>query len=256
MPDIKELLKQLKTNADAKNTLIEDYNYNQIIIRKGFNANGSLHEIGSSTYQISYYKGYQIKRLIEKDGKPLNEKEQKKADREAQKAVEDVEKMIAKKEKNQEDSGNFYSDVLKASNLLNPRRERFRGREVIVFDFEPNPEFDMKNASSILKFFGKVVGVMWVDEKDKEAVRVEAVLADNFKIGGGFVAKLNRGASFVFEQNRLNDEVWLPSLMEVNLSAKIFLLKGMNLNQTVKSYNFSKFKADVEGSGVEDVKKP
>jgi len=24
---------------------------------------------------------------------------------------------------------------------VNPRRERFRGQDVLVFDFEPNPEF-------------------------------------------------------------------------------------------------------------------
>ncbi len=262
LPDIKALLQQLYTNADNKNKIVDDYSYNQTVIKRDFDSKGNLRETDSSMYQVSLYKGYQVRRLVEKNGKSLSDKEQKKADEEAQKAIEDIDKAITKREKekakpkpeDQEKSGNFYSDVLKASNLINPRRERFRGRDVIVFDFEPNPNFDMKNAASMLKFFGKVAGVMWIDEKDKEAVRMEAVLADNFKIGGGLVARLNKGASFVFEQDHINDEVWLPSLMEVNLSARVLLLKGMSLNQIVKTSNYNKFKSEVKDSEVEKLK--
>lgn len=262
LPDIKALLQQLYTNADNKSKIVDDYSYNQTVVQRDFDSKGNLRETDSSTYQVSIYKGYQVRRLVEKNGKPLSEKEQNKADENAQKAIEDIDKVITKREKekakqkpeDQEKSGNFYSDVLKASNLINPRRERFRGRDVIVFDFEPNPKFDMKNATSILKVFGKVAGVMWIDEKDKEAVRMEAILADNFKIGGGLVARLNKGASFVFEQDHINNEVWLPSLMEVNLSAKVFLLKGVSVNQIVKTSNYSKFKSEVKDSEIDKVK--
>ena len=34
----------------------------------------------------------------------------------------------------------------------------------------------MKNAKSMLKFFVKTAGVMWIDEKDKQVARLEAVL--------------------------------------------------------------------------------
>jgi len=32
---------------------------------------------------------------------------------------------------------------------------------------EPDPAFDYKNAKSVLKFFGKTAGVMWIDEQDE-----------------------------------------------------------------------------------------
>jgi hypothetical protein len=89
--------------------------------------------------------------------------------------------------------------------LKNPRRERFRGRDVVVFDFEPNPNFDYKNAKSFLKFFGKTAGVMWIDAEDKQVARIEAVLADSFNIGGGVLAKLRKGASFTLEQERVGN---------------------------------------------------
>jgi sRNA-binding regulator protein Hfq len=97
---------------------------------------------------------------------------------------------------------------------------------------------------------------MWIDEKDKQVVRIEASLFDNFKIGGGLLANLKKGATFMMEQERVNDEIWLPSLIDVNMSVKVFLVKGINLNQTVKSYNYRKFTTEVTDTKIDDVKKP
>jgi hypothetical protein len=68
--------------------------------------------------------------------------------------------------------------------------------------------------------------------------RLEAVLFDNFKVGGGFLANLKKGASFALEQERVNDEIWLPSVADINLSVKVLLVKGINVNQIVKSYDY------------------
>jgi len=140
--------------------------------------------------------------------------------------------------------------VLRASNLLNPRRERYKGRDVIVFDFEPNTSFDYKNARSILKFFGKTAGVMWIDERDKQVARLDAVLFDSYKVGGGILANLKKGASFTLEQERINDEIWLPSIADINLDLRVLLVKGFNVNQVIRSYNYKKFQTEVEDATV------
>ena len=97
---------------------------------------------------------------------------------------------------------------------------------------------------------------MWIDEKDKQVARLEASLFDNFKIGGGFVANLKKGASFALEQERVNDEIWLPSIADVNLSVKVLLVKGINVNQIVKSYDYRKFATEVKDSKVNEIKNP
>ena len=262
LPDIPQLLKELYKNTDEKVKIVEDYSYNEKIAEREFDKNGNLAVKESATYQVSFYKGFRLYRQIEKNEQPLSEKEQQKADADAQKGIAEIDKWLAKKAEkdakakpeDQKEKTNFYAEVLKASNLVNPRREKFRGRDVIVFDFEPNPNFDLKNATTMLKVFGKVAGVIWIDERDKEVVRMEAVLADSFNYGGGLVAKLKKGASFVLEQDRVNDEIWLPSLTEINLSVRVFLVKGMSLNQTVKTYNYSKFKTEVKDSKIDEIK--
>lgn len=265
LPDIPTLLRELQANEDRVEAILENYSFTQKNISRELGKNGVLRETGSETIQISFHKGNRIRRTIEKDGKPLSEKDQADEDENVQKRVAEIEKEIAKREArtvSQSNSGApdgegqriSIAEVLRASQLVNPRRERFRGREVVVFDFEPNPNFDFKNAKSFLKFFGKTAGVMWIDEADKQVARLEASLFDNFKVGGGLLANLKKGASFALEQERVNDEIWLPSVADINLSIKVLLVKGINVNQVIKSYDYRRFKAEVKDSKINEIK--
>jgi len=267
LPDIPELLKELQANSDRIEELLESYSYSQKVTKRELNKKGILEITDSETNQLSFYEGYRISRLVAKDGKPLTPEQQRKEDKEVEKRVKKIEKKIAKQEArtvSQSSNGSpdedgrriSVAEVLRASKLLNPRREILSEREVIVFDFEPNPNFDFKNAKSFLKFFGKTAGVMWIDEKDKQVVRLEAVLADSYKIGGGVLAKLRKGASFVLENDRVNDEIWLPSRADINLSVRVLLFGGVKVNQIVESFDYRKFKTEVEDSKVNDIKQP
>ncbi len=255
LPDIAKLLTELQSNEDEVEKLLDQYSYTQRSTRRAVDKNGVLKDGESETWQLSFYKGNRIRRIIEKNGKPLSPAEQKDADRDAEKRVDEIEKELDKKQKDaarpsEESRRISVAEVLRASRLLNPRRERFRGRDVIVFDFEPNPQFDYKNAKSMLKLFGKMAGVMWIDEKDKQVARLEAYLAESFNIGGGVLAKLRKGASFTMEQERLNDEIWLPSLAVINLSVRVLLVKGIDVNQEIRSYDYRKFSTEVKDATV------
>ncbi len=262
IPDLMGLLRQVQANQEKIENILEEYTFTETSIERVADKNGTLHEKGSETNQITFYKGTRIYRLIEKNGKPLSGKEQEKEDKDVAERVAELEKKIARREekKNAGETGPAdeeqrvsIAEVLRASNLMNPRRERFRGREVIVFDFEPNPNFDYKNAKSILKFFGKTAGVIWIDENDKQVARMEAYLADSFSVVAGLV-KLRKGASFSMEQDRINNEIWLPLIREINLSARVFLVKGLDFNQTTRFGNYKKFKAEVKDAKVDPIK--
>ena len=138
LPDIRQLLAELQTNEDRVEALLENYSFTQKIIKRELTKQGVVLETDSETYHMSFYKGNRLKRLIEKNGKPLSEKEQADEDHEISKRVEDIEKRLAKldgKPDAEDDKRISIAEMLRASNLVNPRRERFRGREVIVFDF-------------------------------------------------------------------------------------------------------------------------
>lgn len=262
LPDIPTLLADVQANEEKVDELLDSYTYLRRSTRRDIGKDGLLRETGSETYQLSFYKGHRIARMVEKNGKPLSPSEQADEDKKAAEQAVDIEKAIAKREKREitgppsgdKDRRISIAEVMRASKLTNPRRERFRDRDVIVFDFEPNPSFDYKNAKSMLKFFGKTAGAMWIDEKDKQVARLEAYLADSFNVGGGLVAKLKKGASFTLEQERVNDEIWLPSTADINLSVRVLLVKGIDLNVVVKSYDYRKSTTEVKDAKVDEIK--
>ena len=269
LPDIAALLQEVKQNEDRVDELLEKYTFTQTETTRELDSNGQLREKESETFEMTFYKGNRIRRLIEKNGKPLTPDQEADETKRIEKRVREIEKREAEKAKKaqkqaerevaQESSGPpddergqriSIADVLRASKLINPRRERFRDRDVIVFDFEPLPGY--KPQKSYEKFFGKTAGAIWVDASDKQVARVEARLIDSYKVGGGLLASLKEGATFVLEQDHINNEIWLPSRADINLGVRVLLVKGFNVNSVVTYGNYKRFNVESEKEKLKD----
>ncbi len=266
LPDIKALLDEIRSNAEKVDAILENYSYTELRIDRDLDKSGDLIEKGSEKKLLTFYKGYRISRLVEKNGKPLSSSDQEKEDREAVKQVGEIEKRIAEKERKAisdrdtnsgtggQPSGEgqriTIADALKGSLLTNPRRERYKGIDVIVFDYEPNSAFKPQTRNE--KLFALCNGAVWVDSKTKQVVRLDAVLT---KSAGNFLAAARKGASFSIENELINGEIWLPSQADVNLSVRI-LFAGISINNLIKYGDYSKFKSEVIDGKVDDVKKP
>ena len=72
-------------------------------------------------------------------------------------------------------------------------------------------------------------------------IRDRAHFAEGVKIGGGLVASLQKGSNFVFEQEKINDEVWLPSYAEVHFAGRIFVVK-LKQNAIDRYTDYKKFR--------------
>ncbi len=271
LPNIDALLQEVKANEDKVDEILEKYTYTEKQTDRESDASGQLREKKSETFELTFYKGNRIKRLIEKNGKPLAANELESENKRIEKRVREIEKKEAEKEKKaskerelaQETAGTpddengqriSIADVLRASKLTNPRRERFRNRDVIVFDFEPLPGY--KPQKRVEKFFGKTAGAIWVDANDKQVARVEARLVEAYKVAGGMLASLKEGATFVLEQDRVNNEIWLPTRADINLSIKVLMVKGINANSVIEYGNYKRFQVDAEKEKLKDPTKP
>jgi hypothetical protein len=97
-------------------------------------------------------------------------------------------------------------------------------------------------------------GAMWIDIEDKQVARLEAVLADNYKVGGLLMANLKKGAYFITEKERVGNEIWLPSSAELNISVKALLVAGFSANQIARYYDYQKFSTEVKDSKMDEIK--
>ena len=252
LPDLKALFKEIDDNQKAIDKLKENYAGSQSEEETEFEGDGKTKKHEINEYTFFYLNGDEITTMVKKDGKPLSDAEQKKENEKTQKRIEEHQKRAAKKEakeeKAKEEGKSDEKDepgveiFLRACQFVNPRRERFRGQDVLVFDFEPNPEF--KPHKLVDKVVQKLAGVVWVDEKAHDVARLEAYFTGDMKIGGGLLANLQKGTSFVFEQSFVNNEVWLPTYMEAHVGVRLLLLKGIKANIVTRYWDYKRFNVE------------
>ncbi|HUL16395.1 MAG TPA: hypothetical protein VLV88_10385 [Terriglobales bacterium] len=249
LPDLKALFKEIDANQEAINKIKENYAGTRDEEETEYDKTGKVTKDEKTEYTFFYLNGDEISTLVKKDGKPLSEEEQKKENEKTRKHIEDIQKEQAKKAAKEEkekqegkkDSGDDpgIEDFLRACEFVNPRRERFRGRDVLVFDFEPNPEFKAHNLAE--KVAQKLAGVVWVDEQAHQVVRLEAYFLNDFRFAGGLLANLQKGTSFVFEQEYVNNEVWLPTYLEAHVGVRVLLVKGFKVNAVTRYSDYQRF---------------
>jgi len=252
LPDLKALFKEIDENQKVLDKLKENYAGSQSEEETELEGDGRVKKHEVNEYTFFYLNGNEITTLVKKDGKPLSEAEQKKENEKTQKRIAEQQKREAKKEakeeKAKEEGKSDEKDepgievFLRACQFVNPRRERFRGQDVLVFDFEPNPEF--KAHKLVEKLAQKLAGVVWVDEKAHDVARLEAYFTGDMKIAGGLLANLQKGTSFVYEQAFVNNEVWLPTYMEAHIGVRFLLVKGIKASVVTRYSDYKKFNVE------------
>ena len=253
LPDLKALFKEVDDNQKAIDKIKENYAGSRTEEETEYDGSGKVKRVEKKEYNFFYLDGDEVSTLVKKDGKPLNEEEQRKENERVQKEIKDIQKREAKKEAKEEkkkEEGKEEKDkddpgievFLRASQFVNPRHERFRGQDVLVFDFEPNTEFKAHKLAE--KVVQKLAGVVWIDEKAHDVARLEAYFLGDFKFAGGLLANLQKGTSFVFEQDFINNEVWLPTYEEAHVGVRVLLVKGLKLNEVTRYSDYKKFNVE------------
>jgi len=248
LPDIRALMLEVQAHQKELEKVRENYTYSSLQTTQDIDANGQVKKTESEEGEDFFVNGHVIERKVKKDGQPLNDSEQ-------QKETERVTKQVEKAEKTPPDQplegqSISISRVLEIMDVRNPRREVYRGRAAIVFDFVGRK--DAKTHGLAEDASKKLQGTMWIDEADRQVAHMEVSFTDNFRVGGGLVASVEKGSSFRFDQNLVNGEVWLPTGAEANFQAKVLLLKNVRQHFTERDSDYKRF--HVDASGTKDAK--
>jgi len=271
LPDLKKLFEEIDANQKQIDKIKENYAGTNVEEETEFDKTGKVTKTEAKEYTFFYLNGDEISTLVKKDGKPLSDEEQKKENEKTQKRIEEIQKNEKKKEAKEEKAKEEGKEAkenedpsievfLRVSQFVNPRRERFRGQDVLVFDFEPNPEYKPKNMEE--RVVKELAGVVWVDEKAHDVARLEAYFVGDVKIGGGLLVNLQKGTSFVFEQAYVNNEVWLPTYVEAHVGLRVLLVKGIKVNVMNRYSDYKRFNVETLSTinkpkePIEDASKP
>jgi hypothetical protein len=242
LPDIHQLMLEVQAHQKQLDKVRENYTYTSLQTVQDLDSNGQVKKTESTENEDFFVNSHVIERTVKKDGKPLEGHDE-------QKETERVTKLVEKAEKTPpgqplEGQSISISRVLEIMDVRNPRREIFRGRPTIVFDFEGRK--DAKTHGLAEDASKKLQGTLWVDEADREVAHMEVRFDDNFHVAGGLVANIQKGSNFRFDQGQVNGELWLPTGAEANVQARLLLVKGMREHFVERDYDFKRFHVDTQ----------
>jgi hypothetical protein len=133
-----------------------------------------------------------------------------------------VKQDIAKFEKRRRDRADLVDAMAKAFRLTWAGRETRGARTFVKLVLDPDPNF--KPTSHFAAAFEHVHAVLWVDESQEQAARLEAEITSDITFGGGIVGKVYHGGHFVMEQSEVAPGVWLPTLYTYDVDGRKFVV--------------------------------
>jgi len=256
---MRALTRVVAENYRANYKQQRDYTYIEREVQKKLDGKGQVKSTEVRTYEVMVIYGEQFERLIEKDDKPLSEKdaaqEEERIQREVEKRKNESEEERAKRqaeeEKQRDKNREFVSDVAEAYNFRLVGSELLNGRGAWVIAAEPRAGFEPQGKAA--RFLSKFHGRMWIDKSDMQLVKLDVEATDTVSMGW-VLARVHKGTRLVYEQIRVNDEVWLPGHLNFRLDARIALFKGYNEEAERTYRDYRKFRTGARVVGVGEVR--
>ncbi len=243
LPEIRQLIEQVREHQRELDKVRENYTYTSAQTTQDMDANGQVKKTETSESEVFFVNSHAVSRMVKKDGKPLDEHEQKK---ETERVTKEAQKAQGTPP-DQQMEGQQQVSITKTLELMdvrNPRREVFRGRPAIVFDFVGRK--DAKTHGVVEDASKKLEGTLWIDEADRQVAHMDVRFIDNFRVAGGLVATIEKGSNFHFDQSPVNGELWLPTGAEANVEARVLLVKGVRQHFTERDFDFKRFKVEAQ----------
>lgn len=268
--DLAALLVELTKNEEKLQERLSEYSFVQKVTERTFNGKGAVKKESQRIYEVFPTRGgRRVLKLISENGVPLaGEKlagEERRAGKELTDAEEEFEKEQRKRQNVQPEleqrrrsdttpaGGGLEQQavltLLRTSDVYAPRIEFFRDRESIVVNFRPRAGFKPRDFNESV--FSKLAGTAWIDKEEKQIIRLETIVTENVKLGGGLLATFRKGSAIVFERTKFG-EVWLPKLFQANASARFLLIAGLDASSETEYGSYNRFEGEVKDYKVDE----
>jgi hypothetical protein len=254
-PDAETLLRAIVANQKQLEAARRNYIFHRRDEEHDADEQGNVKKTTISEYEVFFVGGWEIDRLLSRNGKALDDREKQKQDEQVAQQEKRARENIRREEAGESPDKDVItmSKFLGADRFFNLRRESYRGREVYAFDFAPKPDFKPHNLSE--KVLESLGGTLWIDEDAKQAIRLEAHLIDGIKVAGGLVGSVKKGGNVIFEQEKVNNEVWMPAYGEIHLDYRIVWSRKV-ANVELRYSDYRKFKAESKITGYQELGTP
>jgi hypothetical protein len=251
LPDARAFLAEVRERLHTDDFLLDQYTFTEKQKERHLDGNGNVTKVTSSSYEVypSAEPGHTYRKLVERDGKALPMDDLAKEDRKQQEkeASAAARSPVAQAERRRKEA-EAVEELFRLYDIRIVGREAFEGRGAILVTFTARPGVETTTRPG--KILKKFSGRAWIDEADRQLVRVEAELTDDLSFGFGILAKLKKGARAELQRRKVNDEIWLPAEARFVGHARLFLVKGLNIDTLSEYSDYKKFTVATEAMAV------
>ncbi|MEO6806350.1 MAG: hypothetical protein ABI286_07570 [Edaphobacter sp.] len=169
-----------------------------------------------------------VKRLIERNGRPLNEAETKAEDDRVQRFIHDP-AQLAKQRKDGVQDGKNAEELLKMLPDAFDWTVEGEDAKKITLHFKPNPNFSPPDIQG--RVLGQMAGKLVVDKGQNRIMEISGRLTQDVTIGWGLLGRLHEGGTFRVERREVAPGLWQITETHVHIEGKALFFKNIGQEQ-------------------------
>jgi hypothetical protein len=237
-PDARALVRQSIQHGAASWKKSFDYSCIKEDIDRQFGSDGKVKSVDDDVYRMvpaGYNTSFELH--IKHDGEPVPASDLK--DQKAKLAALEAESPEQKRKRFEKlrSQRSYMAEVPEAFNFKIIGSEDLPTGPAWVIEATPRPGYIPK--SRYAHFFASMRGKLWIDKKDLQWVKADAVAMDTVSFGF-FIARLSKGSHIVLEQMRLPDDDWVAKSITARAHARLlfFFTKNFEEDITYRDYRW------------------
>jgi hypothetical protein len=248
--DAREIIRHAVVADELNWRTARNYTFLQRVELRRLDAQGKVTLSDVRPYDVTLQQGTPYRRLVQRDDHPLPATEEKKEQESLAKSIAErrraTEAELAKRLSAYERRPDWQREAWRE--LPDAFEFRLAGEGTLdghsIFIIEAVPRLGYQSRSSTAKLFRSVKGRFWVDQQDRQIVKVEAEVIDTISVGL-FLVRVAKGSRATLELTSAWGGVWLPDRLQVFASARLGLLQVLHIEQTVHYSRYRSVPADV-----------
>lgn len=225
-----EIVESAVERAENQHFSMIETNFSSQAVSKNHSLDGDGTITETESFRSLQYplNGAVFEELVEKNGRPLDEKEKQEEEKRKQDFIREVEKRRTRGDyvqPSKEEAIRFNREFTDRYIYRLERTETVREHACWVISLEPKQgKLPVRNKMD--RALNKITGLMWISQDDYGLVRVEFALTEPFKYWGGILAVV-RNTDGTVDYTRVEPNVWLPLHFDLKLDLKIMLVKNI-----------------------------
>lgn len=193
----RELVRQSIINGEKAWRESRAYSYEKLEVDKEFGSASRVKSSDTDLYNGVPAGGESFEEHVKHDGQPVSPEEMRKQRQELRKLERLTPAQRAARLAKEERERSFYQEIPHAFNFKIIGEENLPTGPAWVLQATPRPGFQPH--SRYAHMFPKMQGKLWIDKKDIQWVKADAVAIGNVYFGY-FIARLAKGSHIILEQ--------------------------------------------------------